>query len=110
MVIQRIKRRLVRRTDVQRLVFCALEGREWVSVNELGDQIASLNGGVRIPAYVCDIAVSRLHRRAFIEMRHLKEGHATVIAVRARTDAHRQWRCGAPHWRSPLGTNGPHHE
>lgn len=109
-MIQRIKQRLARRRDVQQLIFLALGESDWASEQELRDRLAALNGDIRIPSHVRDAALFRLHRRAFVELRRREGSLGAVIEVRARKDAHRQWRCGAPHWRSPLSTNGSHHE
>ncbi len=110
MVIQRIKKRLVRRRDVQQLIFLALGESDWISEQELDDRLSTLNGGIRIPLHVRDAALSQLYRRAFVEIVRREESLGAAIEVRARSDAHCQWRCRSPHWRSPLGTNGPHHE
>lgn len=96
MVIQRIKQRLVRRRNVQQLIFMALGESDWMSERELKDRLATLNDDARIPSQVRDVALSQLYRRAFVEIRRREESLSAVIEVRARSDAHRQWRCASP--------------
>ncbi len=58
MAIQRIKKRLVRRRDVQQLIFLALGESDWISERELDDRLATLNGGIRILSHIRDAALS----------------------------------------------------
>ena len=99
---------MFRQRTVQQLIFRALEGHEWLSVHELADRIAALNGGVRIPPYVRDAAITQLYRRAFVELQACDRRQVRVVEVRVRNDAHRQWRCRARHWVAPPVTTGSH--
>lgn len=110
MIYRGKQRRFFRQRFVQGLILYALDGHDWLSVHELADRMTMFNDGVRIPPHVRDAAATQLYRRAFLEMRLCDRSLSSIVEIRIRNDAHRQWRCGARHWVAPPITTGSHIE